>query len=582
MGWGRWRAALGLAALLVATTGYVAHAEWDPNPVNGFSTATSYACGAHDNPERGIQGDVGDTAGNAAYGGFNCGLSLVGHATLDADGREPTGNANMAWAGDCAYVAGPMNVSAVVPDAPSSEPPAGGGVAVVYVPPAHPDRPVHVRTLRDPGAAATSETIAAITTTTGRSILVVGQYGNTARDASPLADSQDPLGNQKPMDVYDVTQDCRNPVHLATFQWPLNIHNLTITKDGRYVIATQPLQVLDISPLWATPKGAPVWLGNLDKAMEGPQVAVGPMADLDDAVPGVNSLSHPNYTSHEAFALQEHGRTKLYLGGQLPVFELMTIVDITKWLDRSSGAPAGAPEILSQQSGRGHSVRMATIHGTRYLLHSEESPFGAGYSCAPETANPFAGAAQPWLTNIGDEHHPKLVSQMGLAINLPERCPTQLQHDETNSVHYHDVDDPDDTTFVMASMWNSGIRIFDVRDPVHPTEVGYFNPGDLDKDPATANLDHVWGHIRYLPSKGQIWFASASGGFWVVQIERGLRDRLGLDAKLRRHGTPTPPVVDALGAPGWRNLAARFSVPLSLTVDVAPYYCTLGKVDGLR
>jgi len=350
---------------------------------------------------------------------------------------------------------------------------------------------VHVKTLTSPGAAATSETIAAMTTASGRSILVVGQYGNTARDSSPVAESEDPLGNKKPMDIYDVTQDCRNPVLLATYQWPLNIHNLTITKDGKYVIATQPLQVLDISGLWASPRRDPLWLGNLDKAMEGPYLAVGPSADLDDAASEVNSQTHPSYTSHEAFALQENGHTKLYLGGQLPTFELMTILDITKWLDRSSGKPAGAPEIISQRSGRGHSIRMATIISngkpTRYLLHSEESPFGSGYSCAPETANPFAGAAQPWLTNIGDEHDPKLASQMGLAINLPENCPTQLQHKETNSVHYHDVDDPDDTTFVMASMWNSGLRIFDVRDPVRPTGGGAGGrPGRLRRRPADA------------------------------------------------------------------------------------------------
>jgi hypothetical protein len=229
---------------------------------------------------------------------------------------------------------------------------------------------------------------------------------------------------------------------------------------------------------------------------------------------------------------------------------------------------------------------MATIvtngKPTRYLLHSEESPFGSGYSCAPETANPFAGAAQPWLTNIGDERDPKLVSQMGLAINLPENCPTQLQHNETNSVHYHDVDDPDDTTFVMASMWNSGLRIFDVRDPVRPTEVGYFNPGDLDKDPATTNLDHAWAHVRYLPAKGQIWFTTASGGFWVLQLERSLRDALDLDGKLKRDGIAVPHDVDALGAPGWKALAARIDVPLGLTVDATPYYCTLGVVRGLN
>ena len=47
------------------------------------------------------------------------------------------------------------------------------------------------------------------------------------------------------------------------------------------------------------------------------------------------------------------------------------------------------------------------------------------------------------------------------------------------STHYHDVDDPRDTTFAMVSVWNAGLRIFDVRDPAHPRQVAYFNPGRM-------------------------------------------------------------------------------------------------------
>src|SRR5205085_1135176 len=185
----------------------------------------------------------------------------------------PTGNANMAWAGDCAYVAGPS--TAIAPDAPSS-PPRGGGVAVVDVhDPAHPK---HVRTLRAPGDLATSETINAVTTPAGRSILVIGQYGNTVVGNSPLS-ANPAVDSPTPMDIYDVTADCTKPVLKMTYEWPTNIHNLTISENGRYVFATQPLEVLDISPLWASHQGKPIYLGNLDKAMEGPMFAVGPSAD---------------------------------------------------------------------------------------------------------------------------------------------------------------------------------------------------------------------------------------------------------------------------------------------------------------
>src|SRR5947209_4639325 len=131
LGGTRWAAVVALAGTVVATTGYAAHAQWDSTPIGGVVTDTNYHCGSHDKPEGVIQGDVprADITSGRARQGYNCGLALVGHTKLDND-RVPTGNANMAWAGACAYVTGPS--SAVAPDAPST-PPANGGVAVVDV-----------------------------------------------------------------------------------------------------------------------------------------------------------------------------------------------------------------------------------------------------------------------------------------------------------------------------------------------------------------------------------------------------------------------------------------------------------------
>jgi hypothetical protein len=129
---------------------------------------TNEACvpGAADRPEPGIQGDVPKSAQDSgdAQGGYNCGLALVGHTTLD--GTDPdtgeardTANANMAWSGDCAYVSG---AGSLFGDPPAEAEGDGKGVAVVDV--SDPEHPVHVRTLRTPGALNTSETIHAVTT----------------------------------------------------------------------------------------------------------------------------------------------------------------------------------------------------------------------------------------------------------------------------------------------------------------------------------------------------------------------------------------------------------------------------------
>src|SRR4051794_12878762 len=225
-------------------------------------------------------------------------------------------------------------------------------------------------------------------------------------------------------------------------------------------------------------------------------------------------------------------------------------------------------------AGRAHSLRGATINGHHFLLHSEESVFGTAYSCVPQVANPFAGPAQPFLTNIDDPAHPKTVAQMGLEINEPQNCSTQMDDGENDSVHYHDVDSTTDTHFVMASMWNAGIRVFDVRNPAEPTEVAYFNPADVAGPGGATLLDHVWGHIHYDATHGEIWFASASGGFFVVRVEDQVRSQLALPPVAA--SAPASHLVNGVdvGWPGTRGL--RYPThSLDDLVSGEQYYCTV-------
>ena len=228
-------------------------------------------------------------------------------------------------------------------------------------------------------------------------------------------------------------------------------------------------------------------------------------------------------------------------------------------------------EVLSQVEGRGHSVRLATINGRKYVLHSEESIVGpTAKGCLPSDLNPFAGAAEPWLSDVSDPRHPRMrVSQMTLAINDPANCPRQIAAGEDASVHYHDVDDPADTTFVMASMWNAGLRIFDVRQPLQPKEVAYFNPGMFTTPSDSGLLDKAWGHVHYEERTGHIWFATQSGGFWVVELEPQVRRALGLPAVPAAYPNGRAPrpadTRGVLGAPA---------------VSTAQYYCTLGPVTA--
>lgn len=485
-----------------------------PSSAGVAEAASPARCGPRDLPETGLQGDVprADQESGRAAKGYNCGLSVVGHNDLGARG----GNANMAWSGHCAYVAGRG-------DGAVTEFSSGSGVAVVDV--SDPRRPKHVRTLKGPGSDATLETLNAVTTK-DRAILVAGRYG-----IQPFGD-----GRPAPMDVYDV-RDCTRPKLMSTFDWPRNTHNLTITADGKRVFSTLPLQAADISNL-----RKPRFLGNLDDQISTPTA---PFKNI----------------SHEAW-IRPDGK-RLYIGGQVVgIGEYFTIADITNW-------PKAPPRIVSQFIGRGHSIRPATINGRQYLLHSEESIVDpAAKGCVPANLNPLAGAAQPWLTDITDERHPVDASQFRLEINEPINCGEEIASQVNASVHYHDLDDANHTTFAMLSMWNAGLRVADVRDPKHMREVAYFNPGRYGD-----SLDQAWGHVRYVPSTGHIWLTTQTGGFWVLELEPQVRRTLGLPKAL---------TLSPRGAPG-RGPAAAALVPVAPPAGrqpVAEYYCMYAVVGS--
>jgi hypothetical protein len=489
----------------------------DPSADRGDANQRGESCGADDKPETGIQGDVplADQLSGRANEGYNCGLQVVAYNSLG----DRTGNANMAWTDDCAFI-------------------AGTGVAVVDM--SDPLHPTQVTTLHTPGSEETAETIAA-GTYDGRSILVAGRYG-LYFDFHGESTS--------PVDIYDVT-DCTHPVLLSTARVPQAVHNLTLTKDLTRIYSTLPVQGIDI-----TDPRNPKMLGSMEPELQ---------------ATGVFRFEW----AHE-INLSDDGNT-MYIGGQTFFDEGSMVLDITDW-------PQRPLQVIASYTGPGHSIRSATINGRKYLLRSDESivnPTALG--CLPDLT-PFGGAAQPYLTDITDPTHPVDVSRLTLDINDPSNCATQLLSGVNASSHYHDVDDPQNTTFAMVSMWNAGLRIFDLRNPSHPVEAAYFNPGMFNPallTPGNAvstvlglvpryGMDQAWAHIRYVEDTGQIWLTTATGGFWVLELEPQLRARLGL-----------PSVPSHAPLAGNPRPAASRTFPQQSFATTASLYCTLAPAQAV-
>jgi hypothetical protein len=101
--------------------------------------------------------------------------------------------------------------------------------------------------------------------------------------------------------------------------------------------------------------------------------------------------------------------------------------------------------------------------------------------------------------DISDETAPKLVSQIQLEIQRPEQASVRAVDTAGNGffgyeAHYCDVDRPQNPTALACGFMQSGVRVFDIRDPARPREIAYFNPpAQVGKAAMLQGSEHATG-----------------------------------------------------------------------------------------
>lgn len=111
------------------------------------------------------------------------------------------------------------------------------------------------------------------------------------------------------------------------------------------------------------------------------------------------------------------------------------------------------------------------------------------------------------IIDISDETKPKTVSHIQLEAMLPKNAKTR--RDEINGngwfgyeAHYCRADNQVNPTALACGFLQSGIRVFDIRDPAKPREIAYYNPAsqmDLPRE-KLAGSEHAWGLIGGAPT----------------------------------------------------------------------------------
>jgi hypothetical protein len=96
----------------------------------------------------------------------------------------------------------------------------------------------------------------------------------------------------------------------------------------------------------------------------------------------------------------------------------------------------------------------------------------------------------------------------------------------TYNTHYCSVDRSDDPTILACSTFESGVRVFDIRDISAPREIAYFNPGgDGTRQPGSYG-GTTGGYTsvapRIIEEAGELWFTDQDRGFYVTSFTNGV------------------------------------------------------------
>ncbi len=419
-------------------------------------------CGPGSRPETGLQGRVSpdDHASGRAAEGFTCNTELVGsYRPEDVFGSVAGFKVERytdAAGNDCAYYDSTLMFPTNVLDGEA-------GVNVLDM--ADPAKPVLTATLRTPAMLQPHESLV-LSHQRGILAAVMG----TAGTAPGI------------IDLYDVSQDCREPVLLSSSPVGFLGHESGMAPDGMtFYSASTALQTIVAVDISSPTLPVPIWMGNYDS--HGLSIS----ADGNRA-----------YVAGTGSGLVILDTSEIQARVPNPTVREVSTRD---WISRS--IPQNAIPI--------------TVDGHPYVVEIDE--FGAGRE---------VGAGR--IIDIADETDPRVVSNLRLEVHQPEHF-DEIAGDtgQDNPIqgyagHYCNVPTRVDPTIVACSFILSGLRIFDITDVHHPVEVAYFNAPIADRplfDATGLLLDAsnwAMSSPAFVPERNEIWYSDGFQGFFAVRV----------------------------------------------------------------
>jgi len=473
----------------------------DPGPIP--ATVPKAKCGATDAIESGLQGQVPlalRTPGG--FKGFNCNLQLVGQS------RNDGGSWQFAWFVDkaghqCAY----YDTSSATVNRTQT------GVVVV-----------------DATTAASPKMTMSLTST---SMIDPWESLKVNERRSMLGAVNSLNGNGGPqIDLYDISGDCRFPQQLTGDSVGLD------DGTGQFVAAVRGHEG-NFAPDGLTYYGAnlgagyiyPIDIANPTKPKMLTQYFTAPgrvhgLAMNDAGTRGYVAIAGQGDAARAAGVDQNNG---------------LLIIDTSEIQARKAGGVIKAISVVTWGDGSTaqHTIPITGINGKQYVISVDEGGGGGG-NAAGWAAACAAGLA-PWpmarIVDINDETKPKVISKLALEIHNAANC-DKVTPDLvgtgvsgfTYGAHYCSVDNKKFATTLACGYFESGIRVFDIRNPERPKEIAYFNPPSVTTiSPGSQNTrttvigrpDHCSAQLRLDVATGTLQTHCQDNGYMLLKFTNG-------------------------------------------------------------
>jgi hypothetical protein len=484
-------------------------------------------CGPNDHPESALQGQVPASLRNGPGGfrGFSCNLELISQQQNDGanwQSAEWRDQGHVGQGGDKAQGKPKVVCAYHGSQSPSLSPPTRN--------PAHYGVPIN--DITDPKKVVTTGYLQTTSMLDPWESLKVNE-----RRQLLGADNGQNGGGGPEVDIYDVSQDCRFPQLLASL--PVGTGT-----DGGLVH-----KVTGHEGSWA-PDGLTYYGGDL-RALQYYAVDTSdprrPTLIAAWPVPVAGANSHGLSISDDGkrgyfVALGTSGGATGITDPNVPANNGLLVYDLSQIQDR---VPNPQVKLISQLlwkdgSGAQHTIPIK-INGKPYLIFVDEAGTG-GFSSAAQRTAACAAGMPPYpmarIIDISDETKPRIVSRLGLETHDPKNC-AQVLPDLvglgifTYGSHYCSVDNKTKTTTLACGYFNSGIRVFDIRNPEQPKEIAYFNPaGTILPSPGSNHSgigqwkaggpDWCSAQVHLNASDGTLWSTCQDNGLLVLKFTNGV------------------------------------------------------------